>query len=402
MRLSAPGSETGPVPRPAPAFPDLTGLTASLEAAFVPPARRLGLGTPLARLAPDELAAARCVVLFVVDGCGSAMLERLQPSGAMMAHRRDTLASTFPPTTASAITTLLTGVAPAQHGLPGWFVDLEEIGAITAVLPITPRTGEPFDAPTQARALEAIATPALSERIAVDSYAVLPAEIVASAFSVRHHRGSVRRGWRGLDELVATVAGIARQPGAPRYVYAYCDQFDATAHRYGWQSAEAEAVLGAIDRAFEALLRALRGSHALVIAVADHGFVDVRAESQLSLSDVPALAAMLAQPLSGEWRCAYARVRREARAAFPEALAGAFGQTIRCIPSARLLAEGWFGPGAPHPALARRLGDYALLAEPGYALRDELPGERVPKLVGLHGGTTLDEHLVPLVVAGPL
>ncbi len=402
MHTQVAGPESGLGPRPLGEVSDLTDLAATLEAAFVPRARHLGAGSPLARLAPDELVAARSVVLFVVDGCGSTVLERLRPAGALAAHRRDTLASTFPPTTASAITTLLTGVSPAQHGLPGWFVDLDEVGAVTAVLPIAPRSGPPFDAATQARALAAIAGPALSERIAVESFAVLPANIVDSAFSARHHNGSRRLGWRRFDELVDIVAGIARASGAPRYVYAYCDQFDGAAHRHGCQSDEAAAVLSAVDLAFEALLHALRGSGALVVAVADHGFIDVPAEHQLSVSNAPELAAMLLRPLTGEWRCAYARVRRDAHAEFPEAVRGAFGDMIRCVPSTRLLANGWFGPGAHHRRLARRLGDYTLLAEPGYALHDELPGERVPTLVGLHGGTTPDERLVPLIVAGPL
>jgi hypothetical protein len=67
--------------------------------------------------------------------------------------------------------------------------------------------------------------------------------------------------------------------------------------------------------------------------------------------------------------------------------------------SADLLAEGWFGPGAPHPRLAERIGDYILVMKDGYAIRDVLPGERRHAQIGVHGGTSEDEMLVPLVVA---
>jgi hypothetical protein len=35
----------------------------------------------------------------------------------------------------------------------------------------------------------------------------------------------------------------------------------------------------------------------------------------------------------------------------------------------------------------------------GYAIRDVLPGERRHAQIGVHGGTSADEMLVPLVVA---
>jgi hypothetical protein len=273
---------------------------------------------------------------------------------------------------------------------------------VTAVLPVTPRTGAPFDAATRERALAAIVQPALAERMDVASHVVLPADIVDSDFSVAHHGSAARRGYAELDGLVAHVAEIAHAPGAARYVYAYVDRYDATAHRHGWASDEADAVLESIDRAFETLLARLRGTGTLVVGIADHGFVDVPPERQLAVESMPEVAAALERPLAGEWRAAFARVRAAAREGFAARVHEATEGRIRAVPSADLLAAGWFGAGAPHPRMHRRVGDFTLLAQPGWAIRDAVPGERVPRLVGLHGGTSPAERSVPLLVAGPL
>jgi hypothetical protein len=61
------------------------------------------------------------------------------------------MTSVFPSTTASAITAFMTGLAPAQHGLTGWHMHLDEIDQTLAILPLTPRDGPPRLPPTSCR-----------------------------------------------------------------------------------------------------------------------------------------------------------------------------------------------------------------------------------------------------------
>ena len=64
-------------------------------------------------LLPDELADARNVLLVVVDGLGyEYLLGRGETE--LGQHLRGRLTSVFPSTTASAITTFLTGTAPSS------------------------------------------------------------------------------------------------------------------------------------------------------------------------------------------------------------------------------------------------------------------------------------------------
>src|SRR5512135_1734595 len=75
---------------------------------------------PARQLDPAELADAANIVLLVIDGLGLDYLLRNGKDGALRGHLRGSLTSVFPSTTASAITTFLTGLAPQQHGLTGW------------------------------------------------------------------------------------------------------------------------------------------------------------------------------------------------------------------------------------------------------------------------------------------
>jgi hypothetical protein len=68
------------------------------------------------------------------------------------------------------------------------------------------------------------------------------------------------------------------------------------------------------------------------------------------------------------------------------------------VPSATLVEQGWFGPGTPHPRLAERIGDVAIVMRERYTLKDWTPGESRHLHIGNHGGTSEDEMLIPLIL----
>jgi hypothetical protein len=65
-----------------------------------------------------------------------------------------------------------------------------------------------------------------------------------------------------------------------------------------------------------------------------------------------------------------------------------------------LLAQGWYGRGAPHPRVRAALGDYVLVLRERHAIYQRLPGESWHVQVGVHGGLSRAELQVPLVIAG--
>ena len=94
---------------------------------------------PCTALPEAELREARHVVLLVVDGMGALQLRTHAPDGALANARIADLTSVFPSTTASAVSTYLTGDAPLAHGLTGWHMWFRELGVVAAPLPFKTR-----------------------------------------------------------------------------------------------------------------------------------------------------------------------------------------------------------------------------------------------------------------------
>lgn len=348
---------------------------------------------PLAKLPAAEVAAARNVVLFVIDGLGDRYLMR-QASGELARRRRAAITSVFPSTTASAITTTYTGCTPLEHGLTGWFTYFGEAGYVAAPLPFRTRGDniplrEKGFAPQRAFPAEPLFA-SLGRR----SFVVTHQQIVDSEYNLRHCAGAERRAHKSLDGLVEQVESVVKSDPAPKFVYAYWPEYDVISHRQGSLSPEAAAEFARIDEAFGRLRTRLSGTDSLILATADHGFIDVPREDSLELA--PDLVSMLRFPLCGERRVAYCHVHSVDD--FLQKAKDWLGGRADVRRSPELVEEGWFGPGEPHPRFAERIGDVALVMRGRAAVKDWTPGEPRHLHIGNHGGLSEDEMMIPLIV----
>ncbi len=352
---------------------------------------------PLAALPPAALAGARHLVLLVVDGLGHDYL--LGRDGALRQYLRGQMTSVFPSTTASAIPTFLTGLAPQQHGLTGWHMYFREIGAIVAPLPFRIRTGRHAlrDAGVTPTTLFGL-TP-LFDRLPLPCHVVSPRHIIHSDFNVALSGRARRHGYESLDEMFAILAGLLRIATPRSFVHAYWPQLDSLAHEHGVHSAPVAEAFAALDAAFAQLVEVARSNDSLVIVTADHGFIDTTPEQTIDLDQHPALRDTLLLPLCGEPRAAYAYVRSGREAQFEDYVRGRLANRVRLFRSEEVLRQGWLGPGVAHPALQDRLGDFVLIPRGQAILRDWLRGEERHTHIGVHGGLSAAEMIVPLVVA---
>jgi Type I phosphodiesterase / nucleotide pyrophosphatase len=352
------------------------------------------LHAPLANLPATELRDARNIVLLIVDGLGDNYLLRRGAGSELARRRRAALTSVFPSTTASAITTSYTGRTPLEHGLTGWFTYFGEAGCVSAALPFRSR-GDYLPLARRGVTPEQIyVCDSIFEFVSDASFVVTYKDIIDSEYNIRHCRGAQRSAYETLDELVAGIETAVKSSDRRKFIYAYWPVYDMVSHRYGAESAEAFEQFGKIDAVFGELLARLAGTDSLVIATADHGFIDVAPEESLELP--ASLAPLLRFPLCGERRVAYCHVHDAPL--FVQKAKEWLGERADVMPSRRLVDEGWFGPGAPHPRFAERIGDVALVMRGRYAVKDWTPGESRHLHIGNHGGTSEDEMLIPLIM----
>lgn len=339
------------------------------------------------------------VVFLLLDGLGDCFLQQCGAGSALLDDRVRRLTSVFPSTTASAVTTMLTALAPCTHGLNGWFVRDRRFGGVVAPLPLTERGGRRLAVDrTMLKAF--FPYPNLFDQRRRRSVALLPAYIADSPFSRRHCRGAQILPHMDLehmfDSIRAASRALHRKGGG--FIHAYFADFDALSHEFGCQSAEATAVFWQIDSAYRRLLNDLAGENVTVVISADHGFVDSPPERFIRLDAWPEVFDMLDGCLWGERRAAFCEVRVGSEASFIAWAQAQLKGAARVVESRELLAAGLLGRGPNHRLLLERVGSHTLLMEPGWTIWDPRQGEEVHRMLGVHGGLSADEMWVPLIV----
>jgi hypothetical protein len=374
-------------------FPDYAGAGfVNLIASLVEACGGAPRHAPLAALPAAELREARNVVFLIVDGLGDNYLVANGAGGPLARHRRGSISAVFPSTTASAVTTSFTGATPLEHGLTGWFAYFSEAACVGAPLPFVRRGGK---APLAAAPERIFVAPPLFDGLAARSLVVSWRQIIDSTYN-RHHCGRAERlAYDNLEGFLAQTVAAVKSGSGRKLVYTYWPEFDALAHQHGVASAAVRAHFGVLDAVFGELLARLAGTDTLIVATADHGFIDSPPEESIELP--PALAALLRFPLCGERRVAFCHVRD--RKPFMQAARDTLGNRADVRLSEELVAEGWFGPGNAHPLLGERVGDVALIMNGRGTIKDWVPGESRHLHIGNHGGTSEDEMRIPLVVA---
>jgi hypothetical protein len=378
--------------------PDYTRSSVNLMASL---SLALGGGetgyAPLPELRPESLRD-RPVILLVIDGLGAELLQRY-PETFLARHTLDTLSAVFPSTTASAVTSFTTGVAPQQHAITGWHIWLRELGSVATILPFVPRHGGSAYSRAGFSPRQFIGATPLFDRLDVPAEVLSPDWIIHSDYT-RTTSGSARRhGYRNFAELLQKIGALISD-GAPRFVYGYWAELDALSHEFGISSHQVEKHLLEIDAALAAFAETLTASGALLLVTADHGLIDTDEQHTLYVHDHPVIADALTIPLCGEPRTAFCYLHPRHQSRFLGYVRDALGHCCEAVESESLIEQGFFGLGAAHPSLTSRVGDYTLLMKENYTIRHRLPFEQPYTQIGVHGGLSRAEMRVPLISAG--
>lgn len=331
------------------------------------------------------------VVLVLIDGLGAISLRahagHARALTAGMA-KKDVATSVFPSTTAAALTSILTGVWPGEHGLVGYTVLDRSRGVLVNQLSgwesagIDPATWQV--APTVFEQAAAVGRPAFA--VGVAAYA-------GSGFSRATLRGAEFVSAATPAERVATAYDLAeRHPGA--VVYCYLPEADKAGHKHGIASHQWVSALEDIDAALAQRVPAGVG----VIVTSDHGMVDVPAHKQVVLQ-----AEHLdgVGHVGGEPRMLHLYLEPDADA---DAVLTHLRRDLEGVADVgtrdEATAAGLFGPTTTEAA-ASRVGDILIVSRGNGAVYDGTAADQRGRgMVGQHGGLTPEERQVPLLRFG--
>ena len=368
-----------PEPIPAHRVPVLPAYGGGSVADIVPAILEPGPGGSPGPL-PDEVFEARAVVVLILDGLGAEQLATRQRVAPTL-HEMQVAAITTvaPSTTASALTSIATGVGVGEHGIVGYRIRTDD-GNLNVLKWRTPQ-GDGLDRHPPER-FQPVASFGGQRPPALQNEAYRK-----SGFSRAYLRDARRHGYKMLSSLAVEVRRLLA--AGESFVYAYYEGLDVVAHEHAFSEHYA-AELRACDRLMADLLTVLpRG--AAVVATSDHGLVDCSD----GLVKIDGAVLDCARAESGEARFRWLHARPGRSGDLYEAAAEAHAEQAWVHTAEEMIDAGWLGPVVTDAARAR-LGDVALVARDAWAFSH--PDDGSGKLLGRHGSLTSAEMLVPLLV----
>lgn len=245
--------------------------------------------------------------LVVLDGLGYNELARSAGDLASRFSLFARITSVFPTTTATALTSLSTGLTPCQHGVVAWSFFLKQVGAVVDALHMSPffwgRDGL-YNAGYDLKAL--FETPTIFSAFAAAGFK-------SRVFLPRGLGGGISRLLYDGAEVFEYVSVFDAFVNAGRFLkserglaYIYIDTIDGVLHRYGPGSEEAAAAMAGVLEEVEKLSAHLGG--ASIVITADHGHEKI--EQAVNLAMDGELLSLLETPPFGDSRAAFLKSRR--------------------------------------------------------------------------------------------
>jgi hypothetical protein len=314
------------------------------------------------------------------------------------------LTSIYPSETTAATTTFHTGRTPVEHGLLGWWQYVERVDDVIQPLPFTTVDGEPVgEAYPDLEYADLYAGESLYERAAAEGVEThLHQPFPASGPEIGATRTTE---YRNVADLAVRLRLALESDGAD-YRYGYVPTVDAAAHAAGTESdeyrAQLEAVCAALRRELVGRLDGGVADRTLFVLTADHGMVDtVPGENvQIRREDLPEVWDHLRRDGEGEPIPPVGSPRNlhlHLRDGTVEEVRETIESRYPCRTHTREEAfdTGLFGDREPSELFRRRCGDLVVVHRDRGMWWERSEWE----LVGMHGGLTREEMLVPFAAA---
>lgn len=343
----------------------------------------------------EDIKKSKNIILLVIDGLGWNYLEKNGKDTIFNKYLVKKLSSVFPSTTASAVTTLETGVAPQQHGITGWFMLLKELGIVAKILPFMPRYGNLAFPHNGVQRTDIYTEKRITEKISSPSFIIYPDHIVDNKVNIKTENLLT---YKTLNGMLLQINKAIKSSLQKKFIYAYWDHFDSLSHFKGNTSEKVLNHFQLLNTRLSRFINLLKGSDTTLIITADHGLIDTDKSKTIFLNDYPDIYDMLSLPLCGEPRTVYCYVHPHKTAEFESLVKKKLEFCCDLYESSALLEKGAFGLYEAHSMLKHRIGDYTLIMKDNYIIRDKLFNERKIAMIGNHGGISEDERYVPLIL----
>jgi len=329
------------------------------------------------------------VVLFILDGLGNNILNKVSLNGYFNKNKLCEITSVFPSTTVAAINTVSTGLTPVEHGWLGWTLYFSEVG----------RTIEVFRNKYVGH----------KEEVTLNYYDILDYENIFTKIKKNNLKcnyfrpdsiptnmkdsdnftyKSFKKGLKSLNNVLNNNLINDKS-----FTYFYYDDPDKTLHIKGTKSFIVKYKIRKIEKLIKKSFLKVKSNTVYIIS-ADHGLTDI--DGYIYLRDDKDIYKMLKHRISIESRASAVFVKDKYKQEFKEVFLKKYGDIFDVYSKEEVLKDNILGYGIPHNKVDSFLGDYLVVSKDKWCLHFSTEHKKLFK--ASHAGMTEDEMIVPLIV----
>ncbi len=358
------------------------------------------------------------VILMVCDGLGYNEWHRTPGTGLFGAFDAKgsvrPITTIFPSTTAAGLTSVNTGLTPQEHGLPEWFVYMQELGEIIVTLPFS-RLGEYGRDTLKGK---------FSERSLFDGTSVfrrLKTEgigcmtftggyLANTVYSTLIRAGTGVTPYSSASDLSVSLRRFVEGAKGKNFAYVYWSNIDHIEHTYGQGTdeslVEASLLSHAMQEGFLDRVDREAAKRTLILLTADHGQLTIEPEKTVYVNRFAKLTRSLQRnprgdmiPPWGNARDTYYLVDENRLEETERYMRETLDGVATVMKTADGIKEGLFGINRPSRRFLRRVGNLMVLPHGNKTVFYRYKKGALPDLKGHHGGLTKDEMTIPLAAA---
>lgn len=325
------------------------------------------------------------------------------------------MTTVFPSTTATTLTTIHSGLTPQEHGLPEWWVYFDELDKIIVTLPFTLLGEEGRDTLLKAGVDPKILFDGETiyetlSKSKVPSFTFIRDTYARSVYSKSVHRGSEITSFINSSDLLVNLRKKIAEVPTPAYFYIYWDAVDSISHTYGPHTeqylAELNGFFYLMQEEFIQKMGKNSAEEISILVTSDHGQVNVNPKQTIYLNQYSEIVDNFRIGASGNkilpWgspRDVFLAVKTEKLNQVFEFLTKTLQNKVAVMKIEKALKEGLFGQGNLHKKFRNRVGNILILPRGNSTVWYEHFKDEKLDLLGMHGGLSPDEMLIPFAVA---
>lgn len=322
------------------------------------------------------------IVFLILDCFGTSIMEKnLRKSSFLRQHVVANITSVFPPTTVAATTAFHSGISPYESGWIGWMPYFREYDCMLELF-----TGKDFY--MRKKVIDSVFETNIN-------YETIYEKICKKNKNVKYKKvfpNFVANGADTFQELCENILSSCNNSDK-NLVSAYWTDPDHTIHVNGVDGDDTKKVIKQLNDNIKKLSQKLDDT--LIIISADHGAVDVE---EIYLNEIPEINDCLLKPPSIESRFVSFFLKKDKKELFLKNINKYFKDEFLIFEHDEFLKSGLLGRGVMHSRINDYIGDYVLIAKGNINLRYAQGNSSNSHHVADHGGISIQEMNVPIIL----